>query len=404
MLTASTPEHHTLFSQIFDPDFYPAVDFDQHDIVSRGMSISSLNMLQSLRPQRQMNVYVEEGQVIEEKASLQKSKQLEDSNGSDDSKSSISVVLGLIPYDNNDAHHSQSEVVEDHVSLHFENIIDEVSSVYMDSDASSERSYKVQSSDNHETMPGAKSESLSGDNTSVATEVMCDEGQTGDDDHSISLHNDKVHPSNEYMPSNAFCTPDIPVDFEGTPTFNEFDLDVTLNDEHYNNHNKLSSNLATYDQELCQRPFSGEDDATLCHACKIEDPLSTLTNSYIILHPPVETALVQDVDCLEALDYLSAMPLPNEEGYSHCSTATSVSSTSSPVKTDINLDTSLHNCCSDADPRGYIPSEALTRKILVPGGLASPLKLDSGFTVHLDFDDGRKLSPIVQVYPESDLA
>ena len=37
----------------------------------------------------------------------------------------------------------------------------------------------------------------------------------------------------------------------------------------------------------------------------------------------------------------------------------------------------------------YIPSEELTRTILVPPGTVSPTDImESGFTVHLDFNDG----------------
>ena len=54
------------------------------------------------------------------------------------------------------------------------------------------------------------------------------------------------------------------------------------------------------------------------------------------------------------------------------------------------------NGCADTDLYGYIPSETLTREILVPASsLALPSEVETGFTVHLDFDDRCKRSSVM---------
>ena len=348
------------------------------------------------------------------------------------SESSTSVVQGEISNDIVDVHKSHSQVFEDHGSLHSMNMClkrDEVSSENTESDASSERSYKVQSSDDHKTMEGSKLESPTDDNFSVVTEVMCDNNQIGDVNRN-SLNNS--HCSNEYVQSNAFCAQVFPTESQLILTSNDFELDVASSEKVYDDSKNLqSSKHATYcDLEtsvnVCQLPFDmctddSDYEGDVCHVktlesinkepnngeicrIKIEDPNSTLTNDYIILHPPVETSRLQNND---GLDYLSREFQPNEEDNNpQCSTSRNVLSSPSPYKAakfTVNLDM-FNNSCPDADLYGYIPSETLTREILVPASSlnALPSQVGTGFTVHLDFDDRCKLSSVLDNDVETD--
>lgn len=246
--------------QIFDPSFHPAVKIDSEDFFATPrLSISSLNLLQSLQPTHQVNIYVEAGDMKEDGISLKI--EHESIHNCIPSESSTSVVQGEISNDIVDVHKSHSQVFEDHGSLHSMNMClkrDEVSSENTESDASSERSYKVQSSDDHKTMEGSKLESPTDDNFSVVTEVMCDNNQIGDVNRN-SLNNS--HCSNEYVQSNAFCAQVFPTESQLILTSNDFELDVASSEKVYDDSKNLqSSKHATYcDLEtsvnVCQLPF-----------------------------------------------------------------------------------------------------------------------------------------------------
>lgn len=395
------------------------------------MSISSLNLLQSLRPTHQVNVYVEAGDTKEDGISLKM--EHESIDNCIHSKSSTSVVQGEISNDNVDVHMSHAQLFQNRGSLHSVNTSsknDEVSSMHSERDASSERSYKVQSSDDHKTMEGSKLESPSDDSSSVITEVMFNENRIGDANRKDSFGNNNAHFSNKYVQSNAFCAQVFPTESQVISTINDFELDVLSTEEVYDDGKKLESSdnaiyydLKTsvkvcqplYDTYLDDSDYEGDvcevntpesayvepNSVEICRV-KIEDPSSTLTNNYIILHPLMERSLSQNY---EGLDYLSGELQPKEDNDFQCSASTNVLSTSSPYKAanfKVNLDM-LNNGSADTDLYGYIPSETLTREILVPASsLSLPSKVETGFTVYLDFDDRCKRSSVMDDDIESD--
>ena len=263
-----------------------------------------------------------------------------------------------------------------------------------------ENSDPLHSSNYNEIVPVQRSmraESLTDDNDSVLTEVFISSNYEGEYDHI------EVHPSiSDYVQSNSFSDPLSSIETENKTVCDHFELDVAESETCCDNGNLYLSSFATFDEDSLtsfhKLTLPTEGNNSLCvdtlkptnpkvdHVCRIKlddhEPHTTMTtDNYIVLHPPVDTTFEEN-------ERENCLPFPDISDYS-------LSTNSSPCKNDqkaVNLDVPFAAC--DSSSNGYIPSESLTREILVPAALV-PTSQERSFTVHLDFNGRHKAEPVL---------
>ena len=275
-------------------------------------------------------------------------------------------------------------------------------------------------------MWGLRVKSSHNSNDSLLTDdVMLDDDQSEDTGERQDYANEIVHPSEDYVLSNTFSDhyprlDQLPNDFHSTKTSNDFERDLrATNEQRVHGDAVKSSNLSTYyhcDSPSPDLPLT--DKAKDCHNVILStskytvsddepdvsrfilgdsQPNTMTTGSYIFLHPPIETTLLEDKESLDPDHDLSS----NSNDYSLCSVSFGSHSSPASVKNNrakINLDLPyVNDSDTGATMNGYIPSESLTREIHVPPGLVSPSAKEPGFTVHLDFSNQQQQPPVVEV-------